>query len=85
MAIADAVGYDRRGKTIYRKEQDGTEIVHDVPIYDSNTDSVLRYSEERIVANDLPHIVSDYLRFRANLTAGKVHLDKAEGVYRVLE
>lgn len=85
MAIANVVGYDRRGKTLYRKEQDGTEIVQDVPLCDPNTGQVLRTSKERIVANDLPQIVADYIKFKSDFTAGKVHFDKAEGVFRVLE
>ncbi len=85
MAIADAVGYNRRGRTLWRKENDGTEIVQDVPICDPNTGKLLRTSKERIVANDLPHIVANYLKFRTDLGAGRVHFDKTEGVYRVVQ
>jgi type I restriction enzyme M protein len=84
MAIADNVGYDRRGKTTYRKEKDGTDIVKDVPLIDLSSGRTLRVSKERIVANDLPHIVADYLKFRREFAEGKVHFDKAEGIYRVI-
>ncbi|MCX5728107.1 MAG: N-6 DNA methylase, partial [Nitrospirae bacterium] len=85
MAIAEAVGYDRRGKTIYRKEKDGTEIVQDIPLVDPASGQIIRVTKERIVANDLSHIVADYLKFRGQLAAGKVHFDRAEGLYRVIE
>jgi type I restriction enzyme M protein len=85
MAIADSLGYDRRGKTTYRKERDGTEIVEDVPLIDQSTGSTLRVTKERIISNDLPHITDEYLRFREYLAAGKVHFDKSEGVYRVIQ
>jgi type I restriction enzyme M protein len=84
MAIADSVGYDRRGKTTYRKERDGTEIVQEIPLLDPASGRILQVTKERIVSNDLPQLVADYLQFRDQLTAGKVHFDKAEGLYRVI-
>lgn len=85
MGIAHNVGYDRRGKTIYRKEKDGTEIVREVPIVDPNTGKIARTTKEHIVANDLPIIARDYLEFRGKFRKGKVYFDNVEGVYRVLE
>jgi type I restriction enzyme M protein len=85
MAIVESVGYDRRGKTAFRKEKDGTEIVEDVPLIDPSSGQTMRVSKERIIANDLPHIVADYLKFRRRFAEGKVHFDRAEGVYRVIE
>jgi type I restriction enzyme M protein len=85
MAIAEKVGYDRRGQTIYRKEKDGTEIIEEVPILHPINGNVIRKSKEKIVANDLPQIVNDYLDFRTKLKQGKVFYDKSEGVFRVLD
>jgi len=85
MAIANHLGYDRRGKTIYRRQKDGTDIIVDVPIHDPDTGQTVRATKERVVANDLPSIVHDYLIFRENLAKGRVHFDKSEGVYRVFE
>lgn len=85
MAVTHNVGYDRRGKTIYRREQDGADIIHEVPIINLKTGNVIRTSKERIVANDLPNIVKDYLEYKDKFKKGHVHFDKSEGVYRVLE
>ena len=84
MALAHSVGYDRRGKTLFRREQDGTDIIRDVPILDPSTGKVIRTNKERIIANDLPAIVRDYLDFKDDLRKGKVHFNKSEGVYRVM-
>ncbi len=84
MAVAHRIGYDRRGKTLYRRKRDGTDIVIDVPLIDPDTGEIIRTSKERIIANDLPSIVNDYTEFREKLAAGKVHFDKSEGVYRVI-
>ncbi len=84
MAIAEKVGYDRRGKTLYRREMDGTDIIEQVPIVDPNTQQVIRYDRQRIVANDLPFIVADYLKFQDNYEKGRAYYDPTEGVYRVL-
>jgi hypothetical protein len=85
MAIAHKIGYDRRGKTIYRQEKDGTDIVHEEQIINPATREVVGINKERIIANDLPDIVSDYLNFRDNLSKGKVFFDNTEEVYRVIE
>lgn len=85
MAIAHKIGYDRRGKTIYRQEKDGTDIVHEEKIINPVTKEVVGINKERIIANDLPDIVSDYLNFRDNFSKGKVFFDNTEEVYRVIE
>ncbi len=84
MAIAEKVGYDRRGKTIYRRDQDGSDIIQNVPIMDPQNNRVVRITKERIVANDLPYIVKDYLEFREKMKKGQVFFDKSEGIYRVI-
>jgi len=85
MGIADKVGYDRRGKTLYRANPDGSEITHTVPINDGKTGEVIGSSQERIVASDLPLILDDYLRFVQDCQGGRVHFDKSMGVYRVIK
>jgi type I restriction enzyme M protein len=84
MAIAEKVGYDRRGKTIYRREKDGIDIIVDKVIEDPTTKKVMRITKERIVANDLPHIVEDYIGFKEKLKKGAIYFDKAEGIYRAI-
>ena len=39
---------------------------------------------EKIVNNELPQIVDEYLTFRKKLQSGKVYYDLAEEVYCVL-
>jgi len=85
MAIAHYVGYDRRGNTIYRRHKDGTDIIEEVPIVNPTDGRIVRTSKERVVANDLPSIVRDYIVFRENLQKGRVHFDKTKGLYCVLE
>ena len=77
MAIANYVGYDRRGNRIYVKDDEGQEIYREY-IVNSN---VMR---EKIVNNELPQIVDEYLTFRKKLQSGKVYYDLAEEVYCVL-
>ena len=77
MAIANYVGYDRRGNRIFIKDDEGQEIYREY-IVNSN---VMR---EKIVNNELPRIVEEYLTFRNKLQAGKVYYDFAEEVYCVL-
>ena len=84
MAIAENVGYDRRGKTIYRRNEDGIDIVEDIQIAVAE-DGQPRISKERIVANDLPGIVDDYSGFRQKVREGKVFFDKSEGAYRAID
>jgi len=84
MAIAHSVGYDRRGNTTYRKQPDGFDIIEEIPIVVASDGETIRTGKERIVANDLPSIVKDYIAFRENVRRGRVHYDLSEGVYRVL-
>jgi type I restriction enzyme M protein len=84
MAIAEKVGYDRRGKTRYRQDEEGTDLVQDVPLIDAKTGNVISTSKERIIANDLPYITQGYLQFKDVLKKGQVYFDKSEGIYRVI-
>ncbi|HHY66688.1 MAG TPA: N-6 DNA methylase [Alicyclobacillus sp.] len=83
MSIAHSVGWNRRGKTKFRTTKDGTEIVVDVEVRDPKSGNVIRVDKERVVANDLPAIVADYLAFREKLDKGQVFFDKSRGEYRV--
>jgi len=69
MAVAEKVGYDRRGSTLYVKSPDGEEVLRDVTV-----DERVRYRgewvtrtlnrRERIIADDLPQIAKAYRAFR---------------------
>jgi type I restriction enzyme M protein len=69
MAVAEKVGYDRRGNTLYRRRPDGEEIVEEV-----NTVERVRLGsrviertlrrKERVRDDDLPHIAAAYAEFR---------------------
>jgi type I restriction enzyme M protein len=50
MAVAEKVGSDRRGKTIYRTDEKGNYLLDD--------------DGDRIVANDLPDIIEEYEDFK---------------------
>ncbi len=85
MGIADVVGYNRRGKTIFRRSDDGSDIIQNISILDKKTDSITGTTKERVIANDLPTIVEEYLNFRQNVKEGKVFFNKDEGIFYVLE
>lgn len=85
MAIAENVGYDRRGNTTFRQSEDGGDIIQEIPIVSSKDNQITGIIKERIIANDLPSIVIDYLEFRDKLQKGRVFFDKTEEIYRVLE
>lgn len=70
MAVADKVGFDRRGNTLYKRQPDGEEILVDV----SREERVriggglqvrTLHRKERILDDDLPDIAKAYAEFRA--------------------
>ncbi len=69
MAIAEAVGKDRRGQPIYRRDDDGAEILFDgekktlVFQPDGSTKVVTRRVKEKHLADDLPEIAKAYAKF----------------------
>lgn len=70
MAVAEKVGFDRRGNTLYKRGPDGEEIVVDVPVRERvrvNGKSVTRTlrRKRKIEDNDLPEIAKAYAAFRA--------------------
>lgn len=69
MAIAETVGKDRRGQPIYRRDDDGAEILFDgekktlVFQPDGSTKVVTRRVKEKRLADDLPEIAKAYAKF----------------------
>ncbi len=70
MAVAEKVGFDRRGNTLYKRHPDGEEILVDV----SHKEKVriggkmhvrILQRKERILDDDLPAIAKAYAEFRA--------------------
>lgn len=70
MAVAEKVGFDRRGNTLYKRQPDGEEILVDV----SHEEKVriggsmqirTLHRKERILDDDLPEIAKAYAEFRA--------------------
>lgn len=70
MAVAEKVGFDRRGNTLYKRHPDGEEILVDV----SHEEKVriggglqvrTLHRKERILDDDLPEIAKAYTEFRA--------------------
>ncbi|MCH5250819.1 MAG: restriction endonuclease subunit M [Lachnospiraceae bacterium] len=78
MAEVHKVGYDRRGKELFVKDEEGQEILHEVTLKDSTT------TKEKVIDNDLPEIVNRYLEYSRKLKSGKVYYDVVEEIYRVL-
>lgn len=73
MAVAEKVGFDRRGNTLYKRGPDGEELVEDVEHRERirvNGHSVVRVlrRKEKTVDDDLPRIADAYCGFRAEHT-----------------
>lgn len=69
MAVAEKVGFDRRGNTLYKRAPDGEEIVRETEHRERvrvGGKSVLRVlkRKEKLVDNDLPTIAEAYRQFR---------------------
>lgn len=69
MAVAEKVGFDRRGNTLYKRSPEGEELTQDVEEVETITvggRKVVRSlrRKEKIVDNDLPEIASRYHAFR---------------------
>ena len=77
MAVAEKVGVDRRGATVYKRTPDGEEIIQEVDeserirVGGQNVVRTLR-RKVKIVDDDLPVIAEKYIDFRAaNQMPGK--------------
>ena len=69
MAIAEAVGYDRKGNTLYRRTPEGDEVIRETVTEErvrSNGEWVTRVlrRKEREIDDDLPLIAEAYAEFR---------------------
>ncbi|MDD9984362.1 MAG: hypothetical protein OXU81_23880 [Gammaproteobacteria bacterium] len=69
MAVAEKVGFDRRGNTLYKRSREGEEItrgIEQVEIIATGGRKVARTlrRKERIVDDDLPEIAKRYRAFR---------------------
>ena len=69
MAVAEKVGFDRRGNTLYKRSPDGEEILEEVEDGERirvNGQSVVRVlrRKEKAVDDDLPRIAEAYQAFR---------------------
>ncbi len=70
MAVAEKVGFDRRGNTLYKRGPDGEELVEEVEHRERvrvGGQSVLRVlrRKEKTLDDDLPRIAEAYREFRA--------------------
>ena len=69
MAVAEKVGFDRRGNTLYKRSPEGEEITREVEQIETITVGGRKVARtlrrrERIPDNDLPEIASRYRAFR---------------------
>ncbi len=69
MAVAERVGFDRRGATLYKRSPEGQEITHDVEQVETITVGGRRVErklrrKERVIEDDLPQIAHRYRSFR---------------------
>ena len=69
MAVAEKVGFDRRGNTLYKRSAEGDEITRDVEQIETITVGGRKVARtlrrrERIPDNDLPEIAERYRAFR---------------------
>lgn len=70
MAVAEKVGFDRRGNKLYRRHPDGEEILRDVIVEEKirvggSLQTRKLHRKERILDDDLPEIANAYAAFRA--------------------
>ena len=69
MAVAEKVGFDRRGNTLYKRSPEGEEITRDVEEVETITVGGRKVArmlrrKERILDDDLPEIAKRYRAFR---------------------
>ena len=69
MAVADKVGFDRRGNKLYKRSPDGEEILQDIIVEEKvriggSLQKRLLHRQERILDDDLPEIAKAYAAFR---------------------
>jgi len=69
MAVAEKVGYDRRGNTLYKRSPDGEEILEDVEKEEKiriggKWATRTHTRKQRILDDDMPVIADEYRKFR---------------------
>lgn len=77
MSNVKKVGYDRRGNSIYKKDDEGRDITEEVKIDNQKI-------SKKILDNELPDASHMGLDFIHKIESGKVYYDTDEEVYRVL-
>jgi type I restriction enzyme M protein len=70
MAVAEKVGFDRRGNTLYKRHPDGEEILRKVTVSEKvraggRLETRWLHRKERILDDDLPEIAKAYAEFRS--------------------
>ena len=70
MAVAEKVGFDRRGNTLFKRQPDGEEILRDIAVEEKvriggRMETRLLHRKERILDDDLPEIAKAYVEFRS--------------------
>jgi len=70
MAVAEKVGFDRRGNTLYKRQPDGEEILIDATYLEKvriggKLEVRTLHRKERVLDDDLPAIAAAYAEFRA--------------------
>ena len=74
MAIADAIGHNKRGKTIYRRNPDGTVILKEAEtvkfryLRDGDREEVIVRSLEPIVDDETNEVAQEYLAWLASMS-----------------
>jgi type I restriction enzyme M protein len=69
MAVAEKVGFDRRGNKIYKRSPEGNELVEDVETIETITVGGRKVARtlkrtQKILDDDLPTIAARYREFR---------------------
>lgn len=74
MAVAEKIGHDKRGATIYKKDSEGKEILaHDAnpeEIIDPASGQTIIYdagTDDRVVDDDMPEVVKAYRKWQGEL------------------
>lgn len=74
MAVAEKIGHDKRGATIYKRDAEGNEILSDVnnqeEAIDPVTGKTIVYSagtKDRVVDDDMPDVVAAFKKWQEEL------------------
>lgn len=74
MAVAERIGHDKRGATIYKRDSEGNEILSDVnnqeEAIDPVTGKTIIYSagtKDRVVDDDMPEVVTAFKKWQEEL------------------